>query len=80
MCTLSLIYDAAQIIEHTLLSIVHGCKSNKGYHYIKEFDISFQGVNAKHTILEIYNQCIKNNIKLFIQIRLINNEIITIKT
>ena len=74
------ISDTDQIINHTILNIIKGIRNNKGSVYIDHLNISFLNVDAKNTLLEIYNQCIKNNIKLFIQIRLINNEILTIKT
>jgi hypothetical protein len=75
-----IINNSNKIINNTTLKIITDKKNQNGWRYIEKYNISFQSVNANKTMLEIYTQCIKNNIKLSIQIRLSNSNIISIAT
>jgi hypothetical protein len=75
---LKLIDDGIIIIKNSFLNIKTIEKEDHGYYYIKELGISIQGVDSNKSILEIMNQCEKNNISLKMKIKLLNNEIIHI--
>jgi hypothetical protein len=51
---------------------------DSGYYYLDKLGISVQGVDANNCIYEIVNQCIKNNIKLKMNIKLENKDDIII--
>ena len=75
-----IINNSNKIINNTILKIITDKKNKNGWRYIEKYNISFQSANADKTMLEIYTQCIKNNINLSIQIRLSNSDIISIAT
>ena len=53
-------------------------KEDDGFYYLDNIGISIQGVDSNKCLLEIINQCMKNNIELFIKIKLYNNTVINI--
>ena len=69
----NLINDGTHIIKNTLLNIKTIKKEDEGFYYLQELGISIQGVDSNKCIYEIVNQCIKNNIKIIIDIKLNNN-------
>jgi hypothetical protein len=73
-----LIVDVNIIMTNTIANIVKGNKIGNGFSYISELNISIQDLNANTCIVEIINQCKKNNISINMQIKLKNNEIINI--
>lgn len=73
-----LINDGVKIIINTKLNIKTIKKLDEGYSYLEQLGISFQNVDANKSILEILNQCLKNNISINIKIKLIDNNLINI--
>ena len=66
----NMIGNSDKIIKNTLLNIKKGQIKIKGFIFNEKNNISFQGADANKSILEIYNQCKHNNIKLLCQIKL----------
>lgn len=60
----------ARIIKKTKLNIKTIKFEEQGYNYINNLGISFQNVNSSKCLLEIINQCIENNIKLNLSVKL----------
>ena len=58
------------IKKNTLVNIEYGNISIRGYRYIKELDMSLQGIDSRMALREITNQCKKNQIKLSLHIKL----------
>ena len=73
-----LINSGSKIIKNTNLNIETIEKENSGFYYLDKIGISVQGVDANKCIYEIINQCIKNYIKLEMNIKLQNNDNILI--
>ena len=73
-----LIKDGVKIIKNTKLNIKTIKKEDEGFYYLDNIGISIQGVDSNKCLLEIINQCLENQIKLSMKIKLINNIIINI--
>jgi hypothetical protein len=75
-----LIDDGSKIIKNTLINIKTVKKEDEGFYYLNYIGISVQCVESNKCLLEIINQCIKNKIKLLMEIKLIdkNNIIVNI--
>ena len=69
----NIVNDGVKIIKKTKLNIKTIKKIDEGYYYLDNIGISIQGADSNKCILEIFNQCIENNIKLTLEIMLINN-------
>jgi len=69
----NLINDGSHIIKNTLLNIKTIKKEDEGFYYLDTLGISVQGVDSNKCILEIINQCIENEIDLYMKIKLIND-------
>ena len=67
-----------KIIKNTKLNIKTIKKEDEGFYYLDNIGISIQGVDSNKCLLEIINQCLENQIKLSMNIKLINNIIINI--
>lgn len=67
-----LINDGTKIIKNSKLNIKTIKKENEGFFYLDNIGISIQRVESNKCLLEIINQCIENNIKLSIKIKLID--------
>lgn len=74
----NLIKDGVKIIKNTKLNIKTIKKEDEGFYYLDNIGISIQGVDSNKCLLEIINQCLENQIKLSMKIKLINNIIINI--
>lgn len=72
----NLIGDGDLIIQNKLLNVKTENVSGKGYVYDEELGISIQRADANKTFKEIVNQCLMNNIKLNIEIKLDNDKLI----
>jgi hypothetical protein len=68
-----IINDGSKIIKNTKLNIKTIKKEDEGFYYLDTLGISVQGVDSNKCILEIINQCIENEIDLFMKIKLIND-------
>ena len=68
-----LINDGSKIIKNTKLNIKTIKKEDEGFYYLDTLGISVQGVDSNKCILEIINQCIENEIDLYMKIKLIND-------
>jgi hypothetical protein len=75
----SKINNVDKIMSDTIIRIIKGKKETNGYKYYTDMNISIQGVDAKHAILEIIRQCNKNNIRFDIDIELDDKSIINLK-
>ena len=73
-----LINNGTQIIKNTKLNIKTTKYETEGFYYLNNLGISVQGVDSNKSILEIMNQCKKNNIQISINILLKNGLIINI--
>jgi hypothetical protein len=71
-----LINHASKIKEKTTLNIVNGKKTDKGFVYLDDLDISIQGVDSNKCLYEILNQCNQNKINIKLQIKTNDNQII----
>jgi hypothetical protein len=74
----NLINDGTTIIKNTKLNIKTIKKEDEGYYYLDNIGISIQDDDSNKCLLEIINQCIKNDIRLSIKIKLINEIILNI--
>jgi len=54
--------DINIILKDTIMRIEKGERNTNGYKYFKDLNISIQGADVKHSILEIVRQCIINKI------------------
>jgi hypothetical protein len=63
-----LIKKGTIIIKNTILNIETIHKNDKGFKYLDNIGISYQGVESGLTFKEIITQCVKNNIRLDIDI------------
>ena len=75
----NLINDKMKIIKNTKLNIIALKKIDNGFYYSDNLGISVQGAESNKCLLEIITQCIENKIKLYMEIKLIDNNIIEIK-
>ena len=75
----NLINDKMKIIKNTKLNIIALKKVDNGFYYSDNLGISVQGADSNKCLLEIITQCIENKIKLYMKIKLIDNNIIEIK-
>lgn len=73
-----LINDGTKIIKNTKLNIKTIKKEDDGFCYLDNIGISVQSVDSNKCLLEIINQCIKNEIELSIKIILIDEVTINI--
>jgi len=53
-------------------------QNTNGYKYFEDLNISIQGADAKHSILEIIRQCIINKLNFNVEIQLKDNNIINL--
>lgn len=60
--------DVEHIVENSQLSIVEGKYTEKGYVWIKELDISVQGVTSDRSVKEIFKQILENRLTFFMEI------------
>jgi hypothetical protein len=74
----NIINDGVKIIKNTKINIKTLKKENEGFYYLHNIGISVQGIDSNKCLLEILNQCIENNIKIILKIKLINNNIINL--
>lgn len=74
-----LINDGIKIIKNTKLNIKTIIKNNEGFQYLDNLGISVQRVDSNKCLLEIINQCIKNNISISMKIKLLNNKFLNLK-
>ena len=74
----NLINDKMKIIKNTKLNIIALKKVDNGFYYSDNLGISVQGADSNKCLLEIITQCIENKIKLYMKIKLIDNNIIEI--
>lgn len=74
-----LINDRDKIIKDTTINIKPINKTDRGFTYLSELDISIQGVDSNTCIYEIITQCEKNNIAIQMNIKLTNNNIVNIE-
>ena len=72
------INDGTKIIKNTKLNIKTIKKEDEGFYYLDNIGISVQGVDSNRCLLEIINQCIENEIKLSMKIKLIDDITINI--
>ena len=72
----NMIGSGKNVIKKTKLNFETFEKNDKGFHYLQNLGISFQGREALNMFEEIINQCLENNIKLNVEIKFSNNEII----
>ncbi len=56
------------VVENSTLSIVEGKYTEKGYAYVKDLDISVQGVTADRSVKEIFSQVLNNNLTFCMEI------------
>jgi hypothetical protein len=75
----NIINDGTTIIKNTKLNIKTIRKEDNGFKYLDNIGISVQGADSNKCLLEISNQCIKNKIKLSMNIKLVDENIINIK-
>ena len=68
--------DRSLIMKNTVLNIQKGQKTNHGYTYNKNLDISIQRVDANKCIKEIVKQCTINNINISMKIKLKNGDVV----
>lgn len=74
----NIIDDGTKIIKNTILNIKTIRKENEGFCYLENLGISYQRIDSNKCLLEIINQCTKNNITINIYITLENNNVINI--
>ena len=74
----NLINNGTKIILNTKLNIKTIKKEDRGFYYLENIGISIQGVDSNKCLLEIINQCIKNQITLSMKIKLLNEITINI--
>lgn len=75
----NIIDDGTKIIKNSILNIKTTNETEKGFKYLENIGISYQGIDSNKCIKEIFNQCTKNNIKIKMKIILENNKKINIK-
>ena len=65
-----LINDGTKIIKNSKLNIKTIKKLDEGFYYLEDLGISIQGVDSNKCLLEIINQCVKNEFSLIMKIKL----------
>lgn len=70
--------DSIKIIKKTKLNMDLTKKSTCGFHYMEDLGFSVQATNANKCLAEILKQCAENGIKLNMEIKLSNGELIEI--
>jgi hypothetical protein len=73
-----IINNGSKIIKDSLLNIKTTFCNENGFNYYPKLGISIQGIDSNKCLKEICNQCIKNNIKLEMNIKLNNNKNVVI--
>jgi len=73
------INDGTKIIKNSVLDIKTIEIDNKNYIYLSKIGISVKKDRPKNILIELMNQCIRNNINIVVEIKLIDNSIIIIK-
>ena len=68
--------DGAKIIKNSILNIKTIEKSDAGFYYIADIGISIQGANSNKCLFETIQQCVKNDIKVDIKIKLDDDTLI----
>lgn len=66
----NLIGDGTTIIRNSSINIKTTVENTKGFEYMENIGISYQGIDSNKCIVEIITQCVKNNILINIKIRL----------
>lgn len=74
----NIIGDGVKIIKNSKLNIKTIKKENEGFYYLENIGISIQGVNSNKCLSEICSQCIDNQIKLDMCVKLQSNIIINV--
>jgi hypothetical protein len=75
-----IINNPIKIIDNRKLNIKVGDYNNKnGFYYLEKLHISIQGVDSNKALLEILNQCSKNNINIKLTIKLKSSDIVYIE-
>jgi len=71
-----IINDKDKIITHTTMNMVIGKKNDMGYNcnFLSNLNMSYQSKNAFSTLYEILYICYINNIDLYVDILLNNND------
>ena len=72
------INDGSKIIKNSCLNVKTIKKTNEGFYYLENIGISIQGSESNKCLHEIVKQCIEKKIKISMQIKLINENIINI--
>lgn len=67
-----IINDGTKIIRDSKLNIKTTNKIDEGFYYLEDLGISIQGTDSNKSLLEIINQCVKNEINLIMKIKLNN--------
>lgn len=73
-----LINNGTKIIKNTTLNVVTIKKENNGFYYLENIGISVQGVDSNKCMFEIATQCVANNIKLSMKIKLKDETVINV--
>jgi hypothetical protein len=74
-----LIKNGKQIIKNTVLNIETVERNDCGFHFLQKLGLSFQGCDSNRTITEIFNQCIKNDITIELEIKMDGGQTILFK-
>ena len=63
------INNGVKIIKNSIINLSTLNLNDKGFNYLHEIGISFQGADSNKSMKEIFNQAIKNSIKLKVSIK-----------
>lgn len=72
----SIIGDGTKIIKNSTLNIKTTVEIKKGFEYLENLGISYQGIDSNKCINEIIKQSVRNNISIIIKIKLKNDNIL----
>ena len=70
------INNGVKIIKNSIINLSTLEVKDKGFSYLEEIGISFQGIDSNKAMKEIFNQSIKNSIKLKVSVKHSNDKII----
>ena len=71
-----LLGDIETIRENLTIPLCEGRRNDKGYVYIKDLDISVQGVSAERSMIEIFSQVLGNDLSFRIEISMYPNRLV----
>lgn len=71
------LFDSDFIKNKSTLNVVSGKKTDKGYYYLEELDISYQGVSTNKAIQEIVSITKLTATSIKLEIELNNKKIVT---